>query len=148
MRALNKTTMARYYTESGYTRGGLDVSEAVNLVFKGLLLSPIFMLCIFVTIAMLKHMIFGGVPTMHQPTEQQQQQIREESAQINVVPPASQPEVVIEQPVQETVEGVPEALPSQPNGLQVVRPTVQELPTVYSLGEETWNTQIQESPFQ
>ena len=127
--------MARYANyDNGHSRGGVDVTEAVNLVFKGLLLSPIFMLCIFVTIAMLKHMIFGGVPTMHQPTEQQQQQIREESAQINVVPPASQPEVVIEQPMQETVE--------------VISPTVRELPTVYSLGEESWNTNIQVDPFQ
>ena len=131
--------MARYYTESGYTRGGLDVSEAVNLVFKGLLLSPIFMLCIFVTIAMLKHMIFGGVPTMHQPTEQQQQQIREESAQINV-PPASQPEVVIEHPAQD-------ALVPQMQEVYTNRPTIHELPPIYRMDDTPWNTNIEVDPF-
>ena len=133
--------MARYYTESGYTRGGLDVSEAVNLVFKGLLLSPIFMLCIFVTIAMLKHMIFGGVPTMHQPTEQQREQIQQRDEQLQVVPPASQPEVVIEHPAQEHL--VP-----QTQDVYINRPTIHELPSVYRLdSSETWNTNIEVDPF-
>lgn len=139
--------MARYLNyESGHSRGGVDVTEAVNLVFKGLLLSPIFMLCIFVTIAMLKHMIFGGVPTMHQPTEQQQQQIRERDAQLDVAPAtplelrgdasrtpqATQPQVVIEQPMQE---------------VYINRPTIHELPPVYNL-DSNWNTNIQVDPFQ
>ena len=126
--------MARYLNyESGHSRGGVDVTEAVNLVFKGLLLSPIFMLCIFVTIAMLKHMIFGGVPTMHQPTEQQQEAIRERDAQLDVAPQATQPKVV----------EVEEYAPVYTN-----RPTIHELPPVYRLDTaETWNTNIQTSPF-
>jgi hypothetical protein len=125
--------MARYaHYDNGHSRGGVDVTEAVNLVFKGLLLSPIFMLCIFVTIAMLKHMIFGGVPTMHQPTQQQQEAIQERDSQLNVAPtvPEPQVEVVVPEPVYE-----------------VIRPTVRELPTVYSLDDSRWNTQIEVDPF-
>ena len=66
-----------YYHNQGYSRGGLDVTTAVNMFFKFLLLSPVFLLAGYVSIAMMKHMIFHGVPTMNQPTEEQIQRIRE-----------------------------------------------------------------------
>ena len=69
--------------ESGHSRGGVDVTEAVNLAFKGILLSPIFILCIFITLAMLKHMLFGGIPSMNQPTESQREELRERDSEIN-----------------------------------------------------------------
>jgi hypothetical protein len=75
--------MRRNYYESGHSPGGVDVTEAVNLAFKGILLSPVFILCIFITIAMLKHMIFGGIPTMNQPTEEQREQLQQRDAEID-----------------------------------------------------------------
>lgn len=66
-----------YYHNQGYSRGGLDVTTAVNMFFKFLLLSPVFLLAGYISIAMMKHMIFHGVPTMNQPTEEQIQRIRE-----------------------------------------------------------------------
>ena len=68
--------------DSGYTRGGLDVVTAVNLFFKGILLFPVFMLAVFIGVAMLKHFIFNGVPTMNKPTPQQQERLRLKDAQI------------------------------------------------------------------
>jgi len=70
--------------ERGYTRGGIDVTEAVNLFFKFLLLSPIFLLAGIVTASMLKHVIYQGVPTMAKPTERQQEQLREQNANIGI----------------------------------------------------------------
>ena len=64
-------------TEHGYSRGGVDVVTAVNMFFKFMLLSPIFLLALYITIAMLKHMIFQGIPHMAVPSESQQQRIRD-----------------------------------------------------------------------
>lgn len=77
-----------YYHNQGYSRGGLDVTTAVNMFFKFLLLSPIFLLAGYVSIAMMKHMIFHGVPVMNTPTEEQIQRIKErdESVGEEVVP--------------------------------------------------------------
>ncbi len=68
----------------GYTRGGLDVTEAINLFFKFLLLSPVFLLASIVTASMLKHVIYQGVPTMSKPTESQQEQLREQNSNIGI----------------------------------------------------------------
>ena len=68
----------------GYTRGGLDVTEAINLFFKFLLLSPVFVLAGIITVTMLKHVIYQGVPTMSKPTESQQEQLREQNANIGI----------------------------------------------------------------
>ena len=76
-----------YYSENqGYSRGGLDVTTAVNMFFKFLLLSPIFLLAGYITVAMLKHMIFHGVPTMNAPTPEQVQNIRERDERIGLPP--------------------------------------------------------------
>ena len=68
----------------GYTRGGLDVTEAINLFFKFLLLSPVFVLAGIITVTMLKHVIYQGVPTMSKPTESQQEQLREQNSNIGI----------------------------------------------------------------
>ena len=68
----------------GYTRGGLDVTEAINLFFKFLLLSPVFVLAGIVTVTMLKHVIYQGVPTMSKPTESQQEQLRVQNSNIGI----------------------------------------------------------------
>ena len=133
--------MARYYTESGYTRGGIDVTEAVNLVFKGLLLSPIFMLCIFVTIAMLKHMIFGGIPTMNQPSEQQREQIQQRDAEIdpNTVWGGTPKPTELPAPAPKQNTEVPFVIYDGP----------QELPKYEQpVPAAGWQTEILEDPFQ
>ena len=68
----------------GYTRGGLDVTEAINLFFKFLLLSPVFVLAGIITVTMLKHVIYQGVPTMSKPTESQQEQLRVQNSNIGI----------------------------------------------------------------
>ena len=90
----------------GYTRGGLDVTEAINLFFKFLLLSPVFVLAGIITVTMLKHVIYQGVPTMSKPTESQQEQLREQNANIGIgresgnnIREVVVPEVVVTPPV-------------------------------------------------
>ena len=68
----------------GYTRGGIDVITAVNLFFKFLLLSPVFLLAGFVFVTMLKHMIFQGIPSMSVPTTEQREVITERDTQVSV----------------------------------------------------------------
>ena len=86
----------------GYTRGGMDVTTAINLFFKGLLISPILLLALYITLAMLKHMIFHGVPSMNRPTTEQVDQLRERDQHINQMPPAPAP-VAEPEPVKEEV---------------------------------------------
>ena len=85
--------MARnYYHNEGYSRGGLDVVTGVNLFFKGLLLFPVFVLAAFVGLAMMKHVIFNGIPTMNAPTEEQREAIQQRDEQISLAPESvSQP---------------------------------------------------------
>ena len=71
-------------TNKGYTTGSLDVITGVNLFFKFLLLSPVFLLAGITTATMLKHVLFQGVPTMATPTQQQQEQLREMNRGIKV----------------------------------------------------------------
>ena len=78
----------------GYSRGGIDVTTAVNLFFKFLLLSPVFLLAGYVSIAMMKHMIFHGVPVMNAPTEAQVEQLRERDESIGMTNPEPAPVVL------------------------------------------------------
>jgi len=129
--------------ESGHSRGGVDVTEAVNLAFKGILLSPIFILCIFITIAMLKHMIFGGIPTMNQPTEQQRETLRERDENINpteVWGGSNQTESVPVLPKEETNQ-VPFRVYDTP-GYHTDSPKYGEV-----LPPAEWNTEILSDPF-
>lgn len=126
--------------ESGHSRGGVDVTEAVNLAFKGILLSPVFILCIFITIAMLKHMIFGGIPTMNQPTEQQREQIQQRDAEIdpNTVWGGSPQPSEVPAPAPKQNTEVPFTIYEGPQDLPKYE---QPLPPA------EWNTQIDEDPF-
>jgi hypothetical protein len=72
-----------------HSRGGLDVTLAINLFFKGVLLFPIFLFAIYVGVGMMKHMIFHGVPVMNAPTEDQQQILRNRDASIGMPKPES-----------------------------------------------------------
>ena len=72
----------------GYTRGGLDITTAVNLFFKFLLLSPVFLLAGYVSLAMMKHVIFHGIPSMNKPTQLQEQILQGADAVTGVdIPP-------------------------------------------------------------
>jgi len=68
----------------GYSRGGMDVESAVNLFFKGVLLFPVFLFAGYIGLAMMKHVIFHGIPSMTAPTQQQQERIHERNEQIGV----------------------------------------------------------------
>ena len=138
-----------YRYESGHSPGGVDVTEAVNLAFKGILLSPIFILCIFITIAMLKHMIFGGIPTMNQPTEQQREELRQRDAEI-------QPRAVWggSQQTTEIIEEIPSytdhksALERVMEEPEVIPYTIYERKPPQPEEPATWETEILEDPFQ
>lgn len=74
--------MAYYRDERGYTRGGIDVTEAVNLFFKGILLFPVFLLAGYIGVIMMKHVIFNGIPSITTPTEEQRQRIHDRNQEI------------------------------------------------------------------
>ena len=88
----------------GYTRGGMDVESAINLFFKGVLLFPVFLFAGYVGIAMMKHMIFHGVPVMNTVTEEQREILKEKDSQIGL-PSKSQGESEVS--VSEEVSQVP-----------------------------------------
>ena len=82
----------------GRTSGGMDVTEAINLFFKGILLFPIFLLAGYVGLAMMKHMIFHGIPVMNQVTPEQREIIRERDSEIGL-PQEVTPSLSVEQKV-------------------------------------------------
>ena len=115
---LIKETAMFDMTNKGYTRGGLDVITGVNLFFKFLLLSPVFLLAGITTTTMLKHVIFQGVPTMATPTVQQREELREMNRGVRVtgavleeapyeVPTVRYPEAPVLPPVAQKVVSDP-----------------------------------------
>ena len=62
----------------------MDVESAINLFFKGVLLFPIFLFAGYVGIAMMKHMIFHGIPVMNTITPEQREVLREKDSQIGL----------------------------------------------------------------
>ena len=153
-----------YYerNDSGYTRGGLDVVTGINLFFKGILIFPILVLATYLGLAMVKHMIFQGVPSMNQPTQEQRERIQENDQRISevTIPQESLPE--------REVEGypVPPSLPEPgsysrnstisnceyspvcpPGGENVIG--ANGLPYVWPTATPIggWNTEIEEDPF-
>ena len=76
-----------------HSRGGLDVTLAINLFFKGVLLFPIFLFAGYVGIAMMKHMIFHGIPVMNTVSEEQQEVLRNRDSQVGLPPTMSPSEV-------------------------------------------------------
>ena len=157
--------MARsgYYerNDSGYTRGGLDVVTGINLFFKGILIFPILVLATYLGLAMVKHMIFQGVPSMNQPTEEQRERIRERDQEISALPEREIPQesIVSPYPTPPVLPGPNEYSrnssisnceysPVCPpggenrigaNGLPYVWPTATPI--------GGWNTEIEEDPF-
>ena len=160
--------MRFFSNRDGYTEGGLDVESAVNLFFKGLLLSPVFLLALYIFLAMLKHMIFHGVPSMNRPTTEQVEQLRERDQHINQIPAAPAP---VPEPVKETEETSsaldrvmnPPSLSTPvepPLGAVDNRPTIHEVQrvpfTIYDGPQDRpkyieplgWNGEILEDPFE
>ena len=100
----------RRYDENGYTRGSLDVITAINLFLKFLLISPILLFAGYVSVAMMKHVIFHGIPSMNKPTEEQQERLREADAEIGMQPEA----VVIPEEKEPEVVKVPQSAVTEP----------------------------------
>ena len=156
--------MARsgYYerNDSGYTRGGLDVVTGINLFFKGILIFPILVLATYVGLALMKHMIFQGVPSMNQPTREQREEIRERDQQISEVPAGEIPQESIVSPYP-----MPPSLPAPGNYSRSSISNCEYSPVCPPGGEHRiganglpyvwptatpiggWNTEIQEDPF-
>ena len=101
--------------QRGYTHGGIDVVTGVNLFFKFMLLSPIFLFAIYVSITMMKHVIFHGIPSMNKPTEAQQERLREKDSQIGM--PVDKP---VEAPMQQLV--VPQESQPEPQTPVAIAP--------------------------
>ena len=152
--------MARYYerNDSGYTRGGLDVVTGINLFFKGILIFPILVLATYIGLALVKHMIFQGVPNMNAPTQEQRERLIEQDQRIsqsNSLLPESENRGYetenVEIPSQSSTSGYASNCQYSPvcppggenrvgaNGLPY------QWPTATPIGG--WNTEIQEDPF-
>ena len=99
---------------NGYTRGGRDVTESVNLFIKIILLSPIIVLAAAVSVGMIKNLLFMGIPTINTPSNEQIEQIRQRDRQIvpeNMYQP--QHSVVPQRSVQPSVAPVWRNKPAQ-----------------------------------
>ena len=108
----------------------MDVVTGVNLFFKFMLLSPIFLFALYVSITMMKHVIFHGIPTINKPTEAQQERLREKDSQIGM--PVDKP---VEAPVQQQTEQPvvpqkPEVKPQPPVATIRTAPPVMPIFTV------------------
>jgi len=135
--------MARYYEESGYTRGGVDVSEAVNLFFKGLLLFPVFVLTIFIGLTMVKNILYNGLPLMNGPSEEQRERIRENDRDYQGYNLSELPNSQDYQTILPSTPVLPysynsHGVPSEHYNTDTLQEPV----------EEAWITSIEEDPFQ
>ena len=145
--------MARYYEESGYTSGGVDVSEAVNLFFKGLLLFPVFVLTIFIGLTMVKNILYNGLPLMNGPSEEQREVIRENDSNYRPGSALSQNSLNISPSTVVPVPNSTRVLPStghtgyqwQSHGVPSEHYNTD---TLQEPVEEAWITSIEESPFE
>ena len=152
-----------YYerNDSGYTRGGLDVVTGINLFFKGILIFPILVLATYLGLAMVKHMIFQGVPSMNQPTEEQRERLTERDARISTVtiPQESLPEREAVTPYEvpqessnysrnSTISNCQYSPVCPPGGENRIGANglPYQWPTATPIGG--WNTEIYEDPFQ
>jgi hypothetical protein len=101
-----------------HSRGGLDVTLAINLFFKGVLLFPIFLFAGYVGIAMMKHMIFHGIPVMNSVTEEQQEILRNRDSNIGL-PPTMSPREISELPPRPVMEAPG---PVDPSAIELLSP--------------------------
>ena len=134
--------MSRYYerNDSGYTRGGLDVVTGINLFFKGILIFPILVLATYVGLALMKHMLFQGIPQMNAPSLEQIERIRTQDAQ------AQQPAEDVQPATQDSHNfegyGYHSAVADH------TPPHSYETQTLTEAQEEAWITTIETSPFE
>lgn len=102
-----------------HSRGGLDVTLAINLFFKAVLLFPIFLFAGYVGIAMMKHMIFHGIPVMNSVTEEQQEILRNRDSQVGL-PSTLSPSEISELPPRPVLQ--PPA-PVDPSAIELLTPS-------------------------
>ena len=112
----------------------MDVESAINLFFKGVLLFPIFLLAGYIGVAMMKHMIFHGVPVMNTVTPEQREILKERDSQVGL--PVS--------PVEERGEVVKEGVVTQ-SPLPVTPEVVVKEPLTVSQYDKFWNCMDKES---
>ena len=131
--------MSRYYerNDSGYTRGGLDVVTGINLFFKGILIFPILVLATYVGLALMKHMLFQGIPQMNAPSTEQIERIRAQDAQAHL------PQADVAPVTQET-----HGFDGYGYNADHTPPHSYETQTLSEPQEEAWITTIEEDPFQ
>ena len=152
--------MARYYNNNpGYTSGGIDVSEAVNLFFKGVLLFPVFVLTIFIGLTMVKNILYNGLPLMNGPSEEQREVIRENDSNyrpgsaysqnsLNISPSTVVPNSTQVVPVPNSTRVLPSTGHTgyqwQSHGVPSEH---YDTDTLQEPVEEAWITSIEEDPF-
>ena len=106
-----------------HSRGGLDVTLAINLFFKGVLLFPIFLFAIYTGTAMMKHMIFHGIPVMNSVTEEQQELLRNRDHSIGIPPDESDTRDYSALPPRPVLEA-PAAI--DPSAIELLNPATKE----------------------
>ena len=106
-----------------HSRGGLDVTLAINLFFKGVLLFPIFLFAIYTGTAMMKHMIFHGIPVMNAITEEQQEVLRNRDNNIGLPKPESDTRDYDALPPRPVLEA-PAAI--DPSAIELLNPATKE----------------------
>ena len=134
--------MSRYYenNNSGYTRGGLDVVTGINLFFKGILIFPILMLAVYIGLAMMKHMLWNGIPHMENspPAEEISRAV-----EVPVEPYAPEPVVLPDPYEYESSTSVSNSAYSHGVPAEHYQQETRTEPT-----QESWITSIEEDPFQ
>ena len=102
-----------------HSAGGLDVTETINLFFKGVLLFPIFLFAIYTGASMMKHMIYHGIPVMNTVTEEQQEILRNRDSQIGL-PSTLSPSEISELPPRPVLEA---PAPVDPSAIELLTPS-------------------------
>lgn len=97
--------------------------EIIHLLFKGVLLFPIFLFAIYIGATMMKHMIFHGLPLMNQPSEKQIEQIKNRDQ--GVTPDSTLALPIPEQLEEGYLESVPELI--TPDAKKVEQPKPQPM---------------------
>lgn len=112
--------------------------EIIHLLFKGVLLFPIFLFAIYIGASMMKHMIFHGLPLMNQPTEKQIEQIKNRDQ--GVTPDGSIALPVPKEIEEGYLESIPELITPEAPIKKVEEPAPQAPPQPMRLSKSPQST--------